>query len=211
MAGTGRLSIPLVEAGASLTCVDASRKMLEVLERKLLRKGLAAEVVQMDVRELDLPAGFSLALVPFQAFMELVSQADQRAALAAVFRCLAPGGRFICTLHNPPVRRALVDGVLRCVGRFATDDGSLVVSGMGLGGRPVVTRLQFYEMYGNDGRIAWKRMLAMEFSLIERDAFEGMARDARFRVAQLFGHYDRTPFDPLRSAYMIWVLTKELS
>jgi len=35
MSGTGRLSIPLVRAGAVLTCVDLSRGMLDVLQRKL--------------------------------------------------------------------------------------------------------------------------------------------------------------------------------
>ncbi len=35
MSGTGRLSIPLMEAGAELTCVDRSRGMLDVLSKKL--------------------------------------------------------------------------------------------------------------------------------------------------------------------------------
>lgn len=61
--------------------------------------------------------------------MEIVGEENQRAALAAVFACLAPGGRFICTLHNPAVRRAQVDGLLRVVGRFPADNGTLVVSG----------------------------------------------------------------------------------
>ena len=40
MAGTGRLSLPLIEAGATSTCVDSSAGMLEVLSRKLARRGL---------------------------------------------------------------------------------------------------------------------------------------------------------------------------
>ena len=49
----------------------------------------------------------------------------------------------------------------------------------------------------------------MEFALIERDAFEAMARSVGFRVAQLYGNYDRTPFEPATSPFMIWVLEKE--
>ncbi len=208
MAGTGRMSLPLIEAGATLTCVDGSRGMLDVLSRKLAQRGLHADVHCMDVRRLDLHTHFELAILPFQAFMEIVGEENQRAALAAVFARLAPGGRFICTLHNPAVRRAHVDGLLRVVGRSPTDDGTLVVSGFELGGNPVVTRLQFFEFFGLDGRSLWKRLLPMEFVFIERDEFELMARSAGFRAAQLYGSYDRAPFDPATSPSMIWLLEK---
>jgi SAM-dependent methyltransferase len=208
MAGTGRLSLPLIEAGARLTCVDGSQGMLDVLSRKLARRGLQAEVLCMDVCRLDLPSRFELAILPFQAFMEITGEESRQAALASVFRCLAPGGRFLCTLHNPAVRRALVDGMLRVVGRFPAEDGTLVVSGFETGGNPVVSRLQFFERFGPDGRMLWKRLLPMEFTLIEKDAFEAMARSAGFRVQQLVGSYDRAPFDPVRSPVMIWDLEK---
>ena len=37
MAGTGRVSIPLIKAGVRLTCVDRSSAMLTILEEKLER------------------------------------------------------------------------------------------------------------------------------------------------------------------------------
>lgn len=124
---------------------------------------------------------------------------------------MAPGGRFLCTLHNPAVRRAQVDGVLRVVGSFPAESGTLVVSGFEQGGRPVVKRLQFFELFGPDGRLLWKRLLPMEFAFVEKDAFEEMARGAGFRVTGLFGSYDRAPFDPERSPVMIWSLAKDHS
>jgi SAM-dependent methyltransferase len=209
MAGTGRLSLPLIEAGAALTCVDSSQGMLDVLSRKLAERGLRADVQCQDVCRLDLPTRFELAILPFQAFMEIVGEESQRAALASVYGCLAPGGRFLCTLHNPAVRRAQVDGLLRLVGRFPAEDGTLVVSGVEQGGSPVVKRLQFFELFGADGRLLWKRLLPMEFAFVERDAFEQMARSAGFRIAGLYGSYDRAPFDPVRSPVMIWELAKD--
>ncbi|MBZ5588721.1 MAG: class I SAM-dependent methyltransferase [Acidobacteriia bacterium] len=208
MAGTGRMSIPLLEAGAKLTCVDGARGMLDVLARKIAAKGLHAELLCRDVRTLKLPPRFELVVVPFQSFMELVSEADQRAALKAVFRCLASDGRLICTLHNPAVRRAHVDGALRVVGGFPAGDGTLVVSGVEQGGDPLVVRHQFYELFGADGQLAWKRVLRMEFSLIGRDAFEAMAVSEGFRPVDLFGSYERAPFEPMTSPFMIWVLEK---
>lgn len=211
MAGTGRLSLPLIEEGVDLTCVDLSQGMLDVLRRKLDARGLRAEILCQDLCHLDLPPRFELAILPFQAFMEIVGEPSQQAALAAVARCLAPGGRFVCTLHNPPVRRTQVDGVLRLVGQFPAGDGTLVVSGVEQGGHPVVTRLQFFELFGPDGRQVWKRLLPMEFAIVERDAFERMAQAAGFRVAHLYGGYNRTSFDAERSPVMIWDLEKAAS
>lgn len=206
--GTGRLSIPLLQAGARLTCVDGSRRMLDVLARKLKERELRAEIVHADVCELRLDASFHLAIFPFQSFMEIVGETRQRQALSAVFACLVPRGRFICTLHNPVVRRTQVDGVLRIVGRFPAHDGALVVSGFEQGGRPTVARLQFFEFFGNDGQLRSKQLLPMEFDLIEKARFESMASEAGFRVVNLYGGYDRSPFDADRSPVMIWVLEK---
>ena len=208
MSGTGRVSLPLVEAGVDLTCVDGSRGMLDVLARKLAARDLRAQVQCADVCELRLAERFELAILPFNAFMELVGRERQRAALASAFACLRPGGRFVCTLHNPAVRRRTVDGALRVVGRFPLEGGTLVVSGSEHGGDPVVSRLQFYERFGPDGRLEWKRVLPMEFELIERTAFEEMATAAGFVVERLFGSYERAPFDAAASPFMIWVLVK---
>jgi SAM-dependent methyltransferase len=208
MAGTGRLSLPLIAAGAKLTCVDGSNAMLEVLSRKLNQHGLHADIICADVCQLSLPARFELAILPFQAFMEIIGEENQRAALAAVFECLAPGGRFICTLHNPVVRRKQVDGLLRLVGQFPTEGGSLVVSGFEQGGNPVVSRQQFFEFFDGDGRLLEKRLLQMKFAFVDKDVFEEMAQNAGFRIARLYGNYDRAPFDPARSPVMIWLLEK---
>ena len=208
--GTGRLSIPLIQAGVRLTCVDVSRGMLARLSRKLEERDLEAEIHQADVCELRFDARFQLAIFPFQSFMEIVGEARQRRALSAIFGCLGPGGRFVCTLHNPTVRRAQVDGSLRVVGRFPTPDGSLVVSGFEQGGDPVVRRLQFFEFYRDDGVLTSKRMLSMEFELIGHSRFEAMAREAGFHVVELLGGYDRSPFDEVRSPLMLWVLERPI-
>jgi len=207
-AGTGRLSLPLAQAGMQLTCVDSSQGMLDALSRKLRESGLHAEIRCVDVCQLALPTSFPLALLPFQSFMEIVGEERQRQALSAVIACLTPGGRFICTLHNPAVRRTQVDGVLRIVGQFPTQDGVLVVSGFEQGGQPVVKRLQFFEFFGSDGQLRSKQLLPMEFAFVEKDRFESMARDTGFHVLDLYGNYDRSPFDPGRSPAMIWVLQK---
>lgn len=208
MAGTGRLSLPLARAGVALTCVDRAPGMLAVLSRELAAAGLAADVRCGDVCDLALEERYPLAILPFQAFMELVGRERQRAALASVFACLRPGGRFVCTMHNPPVRRRAVDGALRVVGAFPHEGGTLVVSGFETGGDPVVSRLQFLEQFDAAGRLAWKRVAPMQFEMIGHDDFEAMAVGAGFRTEAVYGTYDRAPFDAAASPVMIWVLER---
>jgi len=62
-AGTGRLSIPLLEAGSQLTCVDGSQGMLDVLSRKLEERALKAEVRCADVCDLELPTVYEVAIL----------------------------------------------------------------------------------------------------------------------------------------------------
>ncbi|MDQ5828114.1 MAG: class I SAM-dependent methyltransferase [Chloroflexota bacterium] len=93
MCGTGRVSVPLLEAGVDLTCVDASEGMLERLEERLRAQKLEARVLRADVRYLDLgEEEFDLALIPFHSFSELVSKRDQELALRAAYGCLKEGG-----------------------------------------------------------------------------------------------------------------------
>jgi SAM-dependent methyltransferase len=213
MCGTGRVSLPLIEeAGADLTCVDASEGMLARLEEKLRERGLEARLLRQDVRRLDLPEGeFDLAIVPFHSFSELVSPEDQELALGAIRRCLKAGGRLICPLQNPKVRAASADGALRLNGAFpAAEGGLLVVSGFETrdAGTGVVDRVQLYEFFDASGDLRAKRALPMRFALIGRARFEELAEAAGFEAAALYGDYDRGDYREESSPYAIWVLKR---
>jgi len=209
MAGTGRVTIPLLEAGVSLTAVDSSPEMLAILRRKLAERGLQAEVVQQDVTALDLPQRFALVILPFHSFSELLTVEDQRKALRRIHAYLAEGGRFICTLHNPPVRMKNEDGLLRLYGEFPLPgDGMLLLWGLSqyAPGNPLVSGLQLYEEYDAGGIMWEKTMLDIRFRLIERKEFAALAVGAGFTVVALYGNYDRTPFEEESSPFMIWEL-----
>ena len=210
MAGTGRVSLPLVEAGARLTCLDSSEEMLAVLRRKLSARGLHATVAQADARNFDLGHVYDLAILPFNSFSELVEPDAQASALASVHCHLRPGGRFICTLHNPGARRRTVDGQPRLEGSYPLADGTLLLwsTARFAAGGQVVEGVQVYQEYAADGVLKRQRKLEMRFALIERHEFEQRAFAAGFSLQSLYGDYDRSPFDPDRSPYMIWLLER---
>ena len=132
MSGTGRVSLPLLEAGIDLTCVDSSPDMLRYLCQKVQACGLSARIERMDVRQLELGCQYDLIFIPFHAFAELTLQADQQQVLEKMHAHLSKEGKFICTLHNPPVRLQRVDEQLRlwAVSDLPDRSGKLLVWGL---------------------------------------------------------------------------------
>jgi len=207
MCGTGRLSVPLLEAGADLTCVDLFGEMLEVLRRKQQQRGLAAKVVQADVARMAFPPEFALALLPFQSFNELTDEEDQRAALRGVWSALVPGGRFVCTLHNPPVRLRSVGQGATTLGPFPRSDGPGTVEVvLELGYEPAARILAGTETeraLDAEGAVVREHRLPLRFVLIEPVAFFALAEDTGFEILEVFGDYARAAFIPESSPFAI--------
>lgn len=207
MCGTGRLSLPLLEAGADLTCVDVYGEMLDVLRRKLLQKGLAAALVQADVARMSFPPEFALALLPFQSFNELTDEEDRRAALRGICGALVPGGRFVCTLHNPPVRLRSVGQGAVTLGPFPRLDGpGSVEVELELGYEPasrIVSGTETVRVLNSEGEAVREHRLPLRFVLIEPQAFFAMAEEAGFEVLEVFGDYARAAFVPESSPFAI--------
>jgi SAM-dependent methyltransferase len=211
MCGTGRVSIPLLQAGVPLTCVDNSRPMLSLLHEKFAALGLSASVHEMDVRALRLQRQFDRIIIPFNAFAELVRPEDQRQALARIYDHLEEDGRFICTLHNPTVRLRDVDGRLHPRGEHPLPDGGvLFLSTIERYDEAshLVIGTQFYQVRNAQGVIQRDLSLDVRFYLHDRHGFEVLFRSAGFASAALYGDYARSAFEPQQSPFMIWILTK---
>jgi SAM-dependent methyltransferase len=99
--GTGRVMIPLVQAGFYVAGVDESPQMLEIARQKL--SALPAEqyqLVQGDMRHVKLEGAFDMAFIALNTFLHNLTRQSQLDMLAAVRRYLRPGGILIVDL--PP-------------------------------------------------------------------------------------------------------------
>jgi len=109
--GTGRLLIPLAQAGFELTGVDCSAPMLACARQKLasLTPEVASKVtlIQGDMRDIHLKKRFPLIFIALNTFAHLLTRQDQQRTLAAVARYLSPEGRLIIDLGNPMLLPAL--------------------------------------------------------------------------------------------------------
>jgi SAM-dependent methyltransferase len=207
--GTGRVSLPLLQAGVDLTCIDYSPEMLRVFRSKLGKLNITCDIVSMDITRLRLRKRFDLIFIPFNSISEIVDRSKHLPTLKRIISHLSDTGRFICTLHNPSVRIASIDGTLKTIGRFPMySDHSLVVkSQLEYDNATHIARgYQFYEIYdGNEGMVKRKE-LEIRFYLFTRSEFEQLIHEAGFEVEAIFGDYRYTPFNDTTSPYMIWVL-----
>jgi SAM-dependent methyltransferase len=103
--GTGRVSIPLAEAGFEVVGVDASGAMLRLAEAKraALEPKVSARLtfLQGDMTTLQLDRRFPLIVAPSRVFQFALTSEAQRAALRTFKSHLAPGGRIVLDLFDP--------------------------------------------------------------------------------------------------------------
>lgn len=211
MCGTGRVSVPLLENGVYLTCVDYSSGMLDKFKEKLAARHLQARVVQADVRYLNLGKSFKFIFIPFNAFMELPGEDGQLRALQSIHQHLADDGIFICTLHNPLVRAKLATGEIIKRGEYNLPESrrlELYSQECLNKAAGVINGIQYFKIYDQAGRLVSERSLDIQFSLVEQIQFEAMAARSGFKAENLWGDYERSPYDPKQSPFMIYFLTK---
>lgn len=97
--GTGRLAVPLAQAGVAVTGIDASAAMLARLAERDPRSQVT--VVEGDMVT-DLPPGpFGLAFVAYNSLFNLTTGELQQACFAAVAERLGPAGRFVVEAFVP--------------------------------------------------------------------------------------------------------------
>jgi hypothetical protein len=211
MSGTGRLSVPLLEAGVQLTCLDSSPAMLSILRRKLREKGLAAQIVEADVTSFDMPGRFDLIVIPFHSFSEILEPESQRRALVTIRKHLSADGRFVCTLQSPSPRLLMADGMVHVRGRFRLPrgEGTLILSTVEIydDRAHLVRGTQFYEILDSEGALREKRQMDVAFYVHTNASMERLLGEAGYRVLGLFGDYNGAEFQADRSPFMIWVTT----
>ena len=103
--GTGRIAIPIAQAGVDVMGVDTSREMLAVCADRASALGVR-ERIELRVGELSTPPtrpDMPLVIVPFRSYLHLPTDDDRLEALRGAFRALRPGGRLAFDVFRPSV------------------------------------------------------------------------------------------------------------
>lgn len=109
--GSGRIAVPLAQAGHQVTGVDLDPAMLERARAAWTRAGGTArrrgvpvgslELVEADLVTLDLPQRFGLAFIALNSLFQVGPADRQQAAMASLARHLRPGGVAVVDVELP--------------------------------------------------------------------------------------------------------------
>lgn len=190
--GTGRLTVPLAEAGVGITGMDLSEPMLGRAGEKARDAGVEIPFVLDDIRSFQLDRMFDMVFIPFNSLQGIFNWRDVLAVFERVTAHLKPGGLFIFDIFNPDFdyMRVRKDQPVDLF-RFDLDDG-----------RPVTIRETCdYDAAAQVNRVTWYFDVAGETFTAGLDVrcffpqeILALVNAAGIEVNERFGAFDKSPF-----------------
>ncbi len=217
--GTGRIMIPIAEAGVPIVGLDQAPAMLEVARRKIA--GLPEEtrqriqIVEGDMRTFSLKRRFPLAIIPYRAFLHMMTAEDQRRALTRIREHLADGGKLVFNVFDPSIE--IIAAYMKPLGRAMCHMGSFTHPETGRrvmvsGTRrydPLEQTLEehrFFEEVDEEGEVASKTITPLYLRYVTRYEMQYLLELCGFEVEALYGDFRRGPFQ--HGHEQVWVATK---
>ena len=119
--GTGRVLLPLSEAGYRCTGFDNNDNAIRYLKQRLRRRGLRAGVSNADMADFSITGGpFDGAVCTVDTFRHLLSESEATSHLQCLARHLRKNGVYLLALHLLPR-----NGYTQQVSRWRDRKGSL--------------------------------------------------------------------------------------
>jgi SAM-dependent methyltransferase len=195
MCGTGRVLLPLARAGLNTVGLDLSPAMVALARAKLEAGGLSGNnrVEVGDIRSIDLPERFALAVVPMNSFMHLPTSEDHQAALRSLRAHLRLGGLLVLDLFNPDPRELVEDQSLPVHAKSFTSSAGDAVQKWVLRRTDYAGQMHYVEfMYDEIGadRVVRRDILPFTMRWFYRFELEYLLAQTGFAVEALFGSYD---------------------
>jgi len=198
--GTGRVLLNLARRGHATTGVDNSPEMLALLEEKirrgeqLLAPTNAPIILHADMTDFAVERQHALALMPFNAFMHLLTPEAQTAALTCIRRHLQPGAALALDMPNPGEAYAAQEQGLTLERTFKDGENTVQqFSSVVVDRAAQLARITWlYDSVAPDGTV---RRTTVPLTL--RYTFPGEMRllleKCGLALAHLYGDYDRSP------------------
>ena len=218
--GTGRITLPIAEAGVEIVGLDRAASMLDVARRKIAATSADVRgritLVEGDMREIALPQRFTAVLIPFRAFLHLLTADDQRRALRSIRAHLVEDGRLVFNVFDPRLETiatyaGTLGGALKRESEFVhPESGRRVVvwdtRRYDLE-RQVLEQYWIYEELDEDGRATNRTYVPLTLRWVYRYEMQHLLESCGFGIEALYGDFERGPF---RAGHeQIWVARKE--
>lgn len=210
--GTGRVAIPIAEAGQDVIGVDVSAAMMAEAERRAEEAGVADRLtfVEADMRDFVADPPVHLVTIPFRSFLHMATTGDQLQTLHNVHASLVPGGTLALNIFVPdPWYIASQDGRRKLHTEF-TDKRGLRCELYSMPKYEVTTQQihmrAICEAYDGD-RLVEATETTLELRMVYRYEMEHLLARSGFEIEALFGWFDERPLTE-DSREMIWVVRK---
>ena len=207
--GSGRVLLPLAQAGYELTGVDSSAHMLAMARETLEEAGVMARctLVQQDIVELNLGYKFRMAFIALGSFAHITTRKAQQRALSAVRAHLSTGATFVVDISNSDARyMEELGGQMLHQGSWQGEDDTYLthfVSPASATQRHLLELTHFYDRHSQGGPVQ-RTVVTTSLYLFERSEMELLLEQADFVVKDVYGDHDMGPY-MLESPRMIFV------
>jgi SAM-dependent methyltransferase len=198
MCGTGRIMIPLADAGFEVTGVDLSSSMLDRLSAKVELIGGRVErnieIVEGDVRSFHLDKRFRLAFVPFNSFLHLLRRKDQEDALRNIAAHLEKDGVLALSVFNPRFDRP--EDLLRHRGTKVTSKGEIIskFEAQSFDMSHMTTTVHFFYDISRQDREFRRVTTSMTLKLMTHHDVMELFDACGFAVQATYGDYSFSPY-----------------
>lgn len=199
--GTGRIVLPLAEAGWRVTGLDQSRPMLARAADRVgsAKVGNLVTLHEGSMFEADAAPGgpFGMVLFSLNGFMHLPTSHAQRRALEAALRALDPRGMLVIDVLNatPDYLHGL-DGRVAADGQWALKSGETVqrfsARTVSVSEQTIDTTL-WYDVVETRGDVK-RQVSSFPLRYVTRSELELMLELVGFVEWQVYGSYDLDPF-----------------
>lgn len=214
--GTGRILIPIAQAGVDITGLDRAPSMLDSARAKVAALDPQVQghitLVEGDMRAFDLGRQFNLIAIPYRAFLHLLTPADQRRALGCIREHLANDGRLILNVFDPRL-----DTIAAHFGSLGSALKQVTEFTHPVTGRRVIVwdtrqydpgeqRIDQYfvfEELDDEGRVVNKVFSSLVLRYVYRWEMQYLLELCGYQVEALYGDFWRSPFSYGRE--QIWV------
>lgn len=101
MVGSGRVIIPLLEAGLDVDGMDYSSEMLASCQDRLDEKGITAKLFEGDLQNLNMQQKYTNIIIPGGSFLLIEKREESLRALKQIYNHLEDGGKLILDIFLP--------------------------------------------------------------------------------------------------------------
>ena len=148
--GTGRITIPLAQAGINIIGLDINEDMISEGKLKAKKENVKVEFIKGDMKNIEINEKFQLIFIPFNSIHCLYINDDVIKVLETVSQHLDKNGFLIIDYFNPNIEYIIKnkDKIIK-IADYMTADGRHII----------INQTMEYDDYSQVNRIKWEHII----------------------------------------------------